>query len=273
MKKLLYLAFCLTVAMSLGCIAITWPCITDNDLESTALVNTNGKAHLFETSQTGTLANGKMYTQASFVDQTAAGDQKLTVYEMEGMPYEFHTDTYCNPDWVGCAWFTYNYPCYPFPPCTFYGPGTSTNFNCLQFSAVGLCNYVRYGECGRGLRMPNMQWSEIDQLMNSAVEGPNSLTFNINRGNTSVTLQNGSGQLASLGLVGNQELNFNLNGGRATIQAGTSWAGTHRKMSQLADQGFNKGLATITRNGVSHTLEYSTLGGDHMRNTLMRLGL
>lgn len=273
MKKLLYVAFCLTVAMSLGCIAITWPCITDNDLQSEALVNTNGKAHLFETSQTGLLTGGKMYTHASFVDQTAGGMQKLTVYEMEGMPYQFHTDTYCNPDWTGCAWFTYDYACYPFPACTFYGPGAKLNLNCFLTSAVGLCNYVRYGECGRSLRMPNMQWSEIDQLMNSAVENGNILTFNINRGNTSVTFQNGTGQLASWGLVGNQELNLDLNHGRATIQAGTSYANSMRKLSQIVDQGFQNGLMTITRNGVSKSLQVQFFSGTHMRESLNRLGL
>src|SRR5262245_66462110 len=111
MKKLFYLAFCLTAALSLGCVAIVYPTITDNAGNGDTGTNTNGKAHLIETGQTSSTAGAKRFEHVAFVDQTAGGVQKVTDYDLElaATTSNFHSDTYCNPDWTGCAWFTNNY--------------------------------------------------------------------------------------------------------------------------------------------------------------------
>src|SRR5262245_53978348 len=149
MGKLLYPAFVLTIALSLGCVAINYPLITDNAGSGSFVVDTNGKAYIFKGGGGSQVVGGKRFEHIVFVDQTASGDHSLTAYELElaANTSNFHSDTYCNPDWAGCAWFTNHYT----PPgsCTFYGPGSNLNFNCLKISVFGLCFSSRPGECGR----------------------------------------------------------------------------------------------------------------------------
>lgn len=273
MKKLFYLAFCLTVAMSLGCVNITYPCITDNSGNGNVNTNTNGKAHLDETSQTGLLANGKMYEQVSFVDQGAGGGQNLTIYEQEETAYQFHSDTYCNPDWTGCPWFTYDYQCGA-SDCTFYGAGTRLNFNCLLTTASGVCPYTRGGECGRGKPLPsNLNWSTIDAFASMGIEKGNSLEFNVNRGNFNATLQNAQGGIASFPTAGNLVWTLHLGTGRVTLDASNPiYSINARKWASLVEQGFGSGVANLRYGSVSRDFTYQSLSADHIRAALSRLG-
>lgn len=276
MKKLFYMAFCLAAALSLGCVTIVYPTITDNDGMGQFVTNTNGKAHLVETSQSGAIVGAKAYEHVAFIDQSASGSHKVTDYDLEinAATSNFHSDTYCNPDWTGCAWFTNNYT----PPgsCTFYGPGASFNLNCLQFSVIGVCFSSRPGECGRALStqgMKNLQASEIADLISMGIEGPNTLTYNLNAANTRVTLQNPSGSVTALRLAGNTEVEVNLAKGTSRIDMSSPmYAVNIRKVASLADNGFKHGTAQVTIGNVSRTISYAMVNGDVYRKLLLNRG-
>jgi len=274
MKKLFYLAFCLTVVLSLGCATITYPTITDNDGNGVTVTNTNGKAHLVETAQTSQIVGGRRWEFISFVDQAAGGSQKLTAYNLElaASTSNFHSDTYCNPDWTGCAWFTNDYV--PPAPCSFYTAGTHINFQCLQASPLGICFSSRPGECGRAIRsVRNLGASEITSILNMGVEqGPN-LTFSINSGSTNLVLQNGVGSITNFKFIGNTEAVWNLNKGLVSLNAGTpNWASQMRQAANLFDGGFKEGTAQLTFGGVTRNINYAALKGDVYRQTLLRTG-
>ena len=59
MKKLFYLGFCVMLSLGVGCAITNYELITDNDQVSngqgSGVVNTNGKAHIRESSQIGTI--------------------------------------------------------------------------------------------------------------------------------------------------------------------------------------------------------------------------
>src|SRR5262249_39378666 len=148
-----WLVVCAGALVSLACVDISYPVITDSSGMGPFNVNTNGKAIL----RLGTSAmtvGGKTYEAVNFLDHTAAGIHRHSSYEMELATgtSNLHSDTYCNPDWTGCAFFTNDYQA-PVPgyPCTFYGPGASMNLNCLNVSIIGFCYSSRPGECGRSL--------------------------------------------------------------------------------------------------------------------------
>jgi hypothetical protein len=276
MKKLFYLAICVVAVASLGCATIVYPTITDNDGNGAATINTNGKSHLIETAQTSATVGGKRFEHVTFIDQAAGGSQKLTVYDLElaAGTSNFHSDTYCNPDWTGCAWMTNNYT----PPgsCTFYTSGTSFNFNCLNFSVLGLCFSSRPGECGRALNtrgMKNLQASEIGTLIGMGIEGPNTLRYNLNAANTRITLQNPTGSVTSLRLAGNTEVSLNIKKGLATVDAGNPlYAVTIRKAASLSDNGFKNGTAELSYGNITRTINYGMLSGDVYRKLLLNRG-
>lgn len=276
MKKLFYLAFCLTAALSLGCVTIVYPTVTDNAGNGQFVTNTNGKAHLVETSQSGAIVGAKAYEHVAFLDQSAGGSQKITDYDAEinANTSNFHSDTYCNPDWTGCAWFTNNYT----PPgsCTFYGPGASFNLNCLQFSVLGLCFSSRPGECGRSLNtagMKHLQASEIADLINMGVEGQNTLRFNVNAGNTRITLQNPQGSITALRLQGNTELTLNLQKGFMRIDGSSpTYALNILGAASKFDNGFKHGTAQISFGNVTRTINYAAVSGDVYRKLLLNRG-
>lgn len=120
MRKLSYLGFCLVLALGVGCAITNYPVITDNDQLGPGgaqpggfIVNTNGKAHIIETSQVSWLyTDGHHEEGFSFADQNSAGDQTLTAYINFSLPGDatFHDDTYCSPDWNGCAFWTADNP-------------------------------------------------------------------------------------------------------------------------------------------------------------------
>jgi hypothetical protein len=276
MKKLLYLAFCLTAALSLGCVTIVYPTITDNAGNGQFVTNTNGKAHLIETSQSGGIVGAKAYEHVAFVDQAANGSQKITDYDMEinAATSNFHSDTYCNPDWTGCAWFTNNYT----PPgsCTFYGPGANFNLNCLQFSVLGVCFSSRPGECGRSLEtrgMKHLQASEIANLINMGIEGSNTLRYNLNAANTHITLQNPQGSVTSLRLAGNTEVTMNLAKGFMNMDMSSPMHAVNiRKVASLVDNGFKHGTASISFGNVTRQINYGMVNGDSYRKLLLNRG-
>lgn len=274
MKKLFYLAFCLTAALSLGCVAITYPTVTDNDGQGQFVTNTNGKAHLVETSQSGAIVGAKAFEHVAFLDQSAAGTHKVTDYDLEinAATSNFHSDTYCNPDWTGCAFFTNDYT----PPgaCTF--ADGKFNYNCLNFSVIGVCFSSRPGECGRALQTrgtKNLQPSEIADLISMGIESPNTLTYNLNAANTRITLQNPSGSVTSLRLAGNTEIQVNLSRGFTHIDMSSPmYAVNVRKAASLFDNGFRSGTAQVQFGNVTRTINYAAVAGDVYRRILLNRG-
>jgi len=276
MKKLFYLAFCLAAVMSIGCVTIVYPTVTDNDGFGQFVTNTNGKAHLIETGQTGGIVGAKAYEHVAFLDQSASGSHKITDYDLEinAATSNFHSDTYCNPDWTGCAWFTNNYT----PPgsCTFYGPGASFNLNCLNFSVLGVCFSSRPGECGRALQtrgMKHLQASEIADLISMGVEGQNTLTYNLNASNTRISLVNPQGSMTSVRMAGTTAVEMNLSNGSVRLDMSSPmYAVNIRKIAGLVDNGFKNGSAQVTVGNVSRTINYAMLNGDVYRKLLLNRG-
>lgn len=120
MRKLSYLGFCLVLALGVGCAITDYPVITDNDQLGPGqaqpggfIVNTNGKAHIIETTGVSwAYTDGHHEEGFTFADQNSAGDQTLTSYINFSLPGDstFHDDTYCTPDWNGCAFWTADNP-------------------------------------------------------------------------------------------------------------------------------------------------------------------
>ncbi|PYT08091.1 MAG: hypothetical protein DMF49_06145 [Acidobacteria bacterium] len=275
MKKLFYLAFCAAAALSFGCVAITYPLITDNAGQGVYVVNTNGKAHLIEKTQTSLSDGTTTVEYVAFVDQAASGHQKLTDYELQLATgtTNFHSDTYCNPDWTGCAWFTHNYT----PPgqCTFYDSGSNLNFNCLTFlTAFGTCPQTRNGECGRQFKAPgHLTGSELSSLINMGVERGTNLNFNFNANNTHITLQNPTGSITSVKLAGNTEVKFNLAHGTAFVDVSSpTHAQNIKNGANLIDKGFRVGVATLTYGNVTRNINYTALPSDVYRKNLLQRG-
>jgi hypothetical protein len=125
MKKLLYLGFCLVLSMGVGCAITDYETITDNtqfvnaffkdkDFEKGKapvdgfVVDTDGKAHIIESSQVATLWPDGNDELLVFVDQAANGDRVLWTYNNFNTADQstFHDDLFCNPDWSGCAVWT-----------------------------------------------------------------------------------------------------------------------------------------------------------------------
>jgi len=163
MKKLFYLGFALVLAAGVGCALTNYQLITDNDQlknqsAPTSTVNTNGKAHVIESSQIATVYPDFLEETLWFVDQRTNGDRTLTTYINRttdpvyygGPNAQFHDDLYCNPDWQGCAVVTAQDPevgdvdiyDYAYNPRCESGPTVYYLFSTTRY----------YGECGRSLQ-------------------------------------------------------------------------------------------------------------------------
>lgn len=165
MRKLFYTAFCVVLAFGVGCAITDYGLITDNDQTtnsspqsgSAVTVNTNGKAHIRETSQWAWTFGGALGGEEwiAFVDQNSAGDRVISTYISSTLPGVgggtistnngpvFHDDEYCNPDWNGCAVWTA-----ASPPGGFNG---TYNPACHLIGALSvLVTTPRLTECGRG---------------------------------------------------------------------------------------------------------------------------
>ena len=152
MKKLIYVAFCLVLAMGVGCAITDYDVITDNDQGSQSdpagsVVNTNGKAKITPSAQIATSYSDGNDELFSMINQKADGTASITTYNnfSTGSGAIFHDDLYCNPDWNGCSIFT---------------AADDNDGNLFDGSINGNCSGARslslllstsryYGECGR----------------------------------------------------------------------------------------------------------------------------
>ena len=206
MRKLFYLAFCVVLAMGVGCAITAYDTITDNDQGnggSSGTINTSGKAHIIEGIQIATIwsdGNDELFTM---VNQSSNGDRSLTTYNnfSTSAGPTFHDDLYCNPDWNGCSVFTA-----PDPAGGLFD-GTP-NFNCsgARSLQVLLSTGRYYGECGR-MRLPLADRLNLLNLGRIGVKyGKEGLFYDLTRNSFSLWLDNNSGIRTMVPITGSAQL-------------------------------------------------------------------
>jgi hypothetical protein len=237
MKKLSYAAFCFVVGMAFGCIPVEYAIITDNDQTNGdssnggtgdgAPVNTNGKAHIRETTQfAAAFPDGTYYENISFIDQKPDGTATLTTYGNTTPPGGdpnslsiFHDDLYCNPDWNGCSVYTSqdNNDC-------IYLDGVGNSVNCFDGQHNGNCGSLvlllasdRYygSECGRNrLRLEDRLTVLASGRLRERA-GVMGLVYNLNASNFNIVLDNNRGTSTNLPVRGNMQ--FRVSGGNRRV--------------------------------------------------------
>lgn len=261
MKKLLYLGFCLVLAMGVGCAITNYSLITDNDQVSngqgSGVINTNGKAKI-TSAQVATIWPDGSDELFTMVDQKTNGDRTLTTYNnfSTGGDPTFLDDFYCNPDWQGCAIYTA-----PDPEVgdddIFDG---SANANCFgaRSLSVRLSTSRYYGECGRA----KIGLSDRISLMNmgrlSTQFGSEGLMFDFNRNNFTAILDNNAGVASSLPITGDYGMFVNFDGkGRIALDFSNPLAANVGR--SLADfvrtYGTGHSTLTVSYNGISSSFE------------------
>lgn len=213
MRKLFYTAFCVVLAMGVGCALTDYGIITDNDQVTNAsgggpaTVNTNGKAHVRETSQWawtfGGGAGGEEWID--FVDQNSNGDQVISTYINGTLPGVgggqvgnnsgpvFHDDEYCNPDWNGCAVWTAQNPVVG--DVSVFDGTYNPACHLIGSLSVLVSSPVRGTECGRGDGMFNSDLNDMFKraqmvMMGTAgqLNGNNGIFFDFAPQNFSMTV-------------------------------------------------------------------------------------
>lgn len=218
MKKLLYLGFCAMLSLGVGCAITDYSLITDNDQvangQGSGVVNTNGKAHLIESSQIATIWPDGTDEWIAFVDQKANGDRTITNYNnfsTGGFP-TFHDDQYCNPDWQGCSMVTA-----PDPEIGDVDPFDYTfNINCKGIRSISLLLSTTryYGECGRGFMSLEDRISLVNMGRIGNKLGMTGLFYDLNNLNTTIKLNNNAGFETTVPMTANISLFSTIQGQR-----------------------------------------------------------
>ena len=265
MKKVLYLGFCLVLAMGVGCAISNYDLITDNDQVSngqgSGVVNTNGKAKIMSGTVATIWSDGtdEMFTM---VDQKANGDRTLTTYDNFSTAAEptFLDDLYCNPDWQGCAVVTA-----PDPEVGDVDPFDFTyNSNCPGWRSMSyvLSTTRYYGECGRARMNLSDRMSMLNMGRITTIVGKEGLLYDMNRNSLSLTVNNNAGVSMSLPITGDYSM-FMTDTGRRQISLNMTnplGANVGRAFADyLRTYGTSQTDVTISYNGISST--YS-IGGD-----------
>ncbi len=256
MRKLFYLGFCLVLAMGVGCALTNYELITDNDQVKSGgqfVVNTNGKAHVQESVQIALGWSDGYDCTLWFVDQKANGDRTLTTYNNYSTEYPiFHDDLYCNPDWAGCAMVTAQDP--EIGDVDMYD--YAINWSCKGTrSLYYLWSTTRYyGECGRAKmpladRINLMNMGRLGQSM--GVEG---LFYDLNRSNTTITLNNKAGYTTTLPMNAEIGAFISFQGRKATLDmTNPLLASMGRAYADfLANHATHSTQVTVSFNGIDH---------------------
>jgi hypothetical protein len=233
MKKSLYLAFIAALALSMGCIVTGYPLVTDRTVaDGYFVVNTNGKAMINEYSHVATIhPDGYREETFAMIDQKFDGSATITSYAQVGLDSlgSFIGDTYCNPEWNGCAMATapnggslwdYTY-----------------NVNCPGIRSVSyLYNYgsVRPGECGRGLGRQNP--GLLNAITGSFVDLGDAWGLNLNRSNTRLIGTDSQGHSFDMPLFGNTQLTWAKAGNGWTVNIHNGMLPTARAQARVTDQ-------------------------------------
>lgn len=261
MKKLFLLG--LAVAMGFGCAITNYSLITDNDLgTSGATVNTNGKAYIRQSSQIATLFPDGQDNIMWFVDQKANGDRALSNYDFAtaiGQPY-FKDDSYCSPDWTGCAVVTASDPETGDTSIFDY----SLNANCpgLRGLAFLLSTSRYYGECGRAKadRITSMM-NIANQMTTVQLNGTTWLKGVLNSTNSTVIMNNNNGSTQAFSPAGDITVYVNAAARRAIVDLSNPVNRQYFQQIQNWATGHPGPYQTITRvyNGESFTSDQQLL--------------
>ena len=254
MRKFVVAGFVAAAALGFGCAVTNYELITDNDVGGT--VNTNGKAYIRQFAQFATTWPDGVDNFIWFVDQSANGDRTLTTYNFATTIDDlFKDDTYCSPDWNGCAIVTASDPEVDDVDIFDY----RANSNCSGYRSLAyLVSTTRYyGECGRIVNGDRSV--KLLQLANEMtpiqLNGQTWLRTNLSALNTSIVVNNHNGSAFAVPMTGQIGVSFNLAKRRAILdmtnpnnrnvmQAFGNWNRSHP--GPYVD-------ATITVNGVSNT--------------------
>lgn len=262
MKKLFYLGFCVMLSLGVGCAITNYELITDNDQTATGqgsgVVNTNGKAHIRESSQIATIWPDGSDESIFFVDQKANGDRSLTTYNnfSTGGAPTFHDDFYCNPDWSGCSMVSASDPEVGDADIFDY----TANWNCRGIRSLSyIISTTRYyGECGRA----SMSLEDRISLMNMGRIGNNfgmtGLFYDMNNLNTTIKLNNNAGFETTVPVTANISLFTTIQGSRHAVLDMTH-PGVRAMGNFYADfldqHATSRTQITIVYNGISFTRE------------------
>jgi hypothetical protein len=269
MKKALYLAMCLVLVASVGCAITDYEIITDNDQvangQGSGVINTNGKA-LIESTQVGIIQPDGIDQLFTMVDQRADGVQTLTTYNnftSYGSGPTFMDTLYCNPDWQGCAILTatdtndaaddpYDYDKF--------------NPNCSGArSIVYIVSTTRYyGECGRAKLSLADRLALLNMARISSKNGSEMLVYDINRNNTTITLDNKAGVVSNLPITGDYSVAFNMQGKRQALvnMANPLAANMGRALADFSrNYGSSRTDISLNYNGISYTIHGSNPWG------------
>lgn len=263
MKKALYLGFCLVLAMGVGCAITNYELITDNDQvangQGSGVINTKGKANIIAGQVAFGYADGtdELF---SMVDQKSNGDRTLTTYNnfSTGSDPIFHDNLYCNTAWSGCSMITASDPeigdADPFD--------YSFNVNC---SGIRSLSYVLsttryYGECGRAKIGLTDRANLIFQGRMGTFNGREVLLYDLNRSNTSLTLNNNSGVATNLPITGTMTVAADM--GKRQYMVDVTDPLVARTITRFADfhrtYGTNHTTMTLSYNGISIPFEIGT---------------
>lgn len=261
MKKLFYLGFCVMLSLGVGCAITNYELITDNDQVSngqgSGVVNTNGKAHIRESSQIGTIWPDGYESQVWFVDQKANGDRTLTTYNNFSADYPvFHDDAYCNPDWQGCSMVTASDPEVGDTSIFDY----TANWNCKGIRSLSyVVSTTRYyGECGRAKMSLEDRISLLNMGRIGNKFGMTGLFYDMNNLNTTIKLNNLAGFETTVPVTANISLFTTIAGNRKA-----AFDMTHpglRAMGNfyadfLDQHATSRTQITVVYNGISFTRE------------------
>jgi hypothetical protein len=257
MRKGFYFLFMLTLMAGVGCAITDYGVITDNNQSNAAsgVVNTQGKAHVRETSQIATIWPDGTDELFTFVDQQSDGTATLTTYNnfSSGSEPTFHDDLYCNPDWSGCSIFTAK----DNNDSNLFDGRSNANCTGARSLSLLLGTGRYYGECGRAAA--RMSIDDKVRLASTGVQaqrfGIEGMLWSVGAGNTMVTARNlETGAFFLVPTVGIEvEHFFANNGNRAATwldhpMIGTAMLGL---AGMLRDELYSEGMElTVHYNGV-----------------------
>jgi hypothetical protein len=265
MKKLLLLAFCISVLALYGCAVVDSHCYIDYDQvnnEDHGYVNTNGKAHMLEPIKIMTIFSTHAEEIIWFFDQKGSTSIKMFNYvNMEPYPgYYFHDDFYCNPDWNGCSWVSTVRACDYIDQ---YWPITP-NWNCTDITYGYLFCAWDYEACGRDLPLAD-KLAVLNMGEFGEHNGEEGLYYNLNKTNFSITLENQIGQSWNVPITTDIPVWFspkshNLAMDRTNPLMANMMLWYADWLENYSTNGTN---VTVSFNGISDTYTIAGWGNDH----------
>ncbi|ANM31381.1 hypothetical protein ABI59_20100 [Acidobacteria bacterium Mor1] len=225
LKLTYFLLFAAVLCTSSGCWISNYGLITDNNQISDPggprdIVVTNGKAKLVYASQWATTWADGTDENLTYIRQDASGAQTLYTHNNFSVAGDatFSDDLYCSPEWKGCA------------AAKRIDEDAADPFDDpFDFSYIDHCPGVRslcvvvstgryYGECGRtsalSLQDRLSLWNYGRLGMHSGMEV---LSYDLNRSNISITLDNRAGVVADLPISGTAQGWVSLSGRRSKV--------------------------------------------------------